>query len=317
PQARRGDKRGDDSVDVKAILNRLEVDAVELREQVLAEALLQQMDETMGEMLSHGLVFELPVPREALTAVCENIPNLENYINRAVALGLLEVSPDQSLRVPRILPLKLSDLTPLTPLPSQGMGESNSPLLAGEGLGERSEKSLHQQAAEVLYRLWWEEGKTQVEEERLEIHRLALLGKQGEIASEMGMVVTNKWISTSRFREVLHICENTRDIVEDYRILTNLARSKQELGRIEQAQQHYQKALELCPVIDETQKASIIHNLAGIYANTGKIEEAIAHYQQSLEITESIGNVQGKAATLHQLAGIYANTGKIEEAIAQ
>ncbi|MDB9476748.1 tetratricopeptide repeat protein [Dolichospermum circinale] len=316
PQARRGDKRGDDSVDVKAILNRLEVDAVELREQVLAEALLQQMDETMGEMLSHGLVFELPVPREALTAVCENIPNLENYINRAVALGLLEVSPDQSLRVPRILPLKLSDLTPLTPLPSQGMGESNSPLLAGEGLGERSEKSLHQQAAEVLYRLWWEEGKTQVEEERLEIHRLALLGKQGEIASEMGMVVTNKWISTSRFREVLHICENTRDIVEDYRILTNLARSKQELGRIEQAQQHYQKALELCPVIDETQKASIIHNLAGIYANTGKIEEAIAHYQQSLEITESIGNVQGKAATLHQLAGIYADTGKIEEAIA-
>jgi hypothetical protein len=93
------------TVDQVAILNRLEVDAVELREQVLAEALLQQMDETMGEMLSQGLVFELPVPREALTAVCENIPNLADYINRAVALGLLEVSPDESLRVPRILPL--------------------------------------------------------------------------------------------------------------------------------------------------------------------------------------------------------------------
>ncbi|MFM6159273.1 MAG: CHAT domain-containing protein, partial [Sphaerospermopsis kisseleviana] len=74
------------TVDQVAILNRLEVDAVELREQVLAEALLQQMDETMGEMLSQGLVFELPVPREALTAVCEHIPNLDNYINRAVAL---------------------------------------------------------------------------------------------------------------------------------------------------------------------------------------------------------------------------------------
>ncbi|MFN7499465.1 MAG: tetratricopeptide repeat protein [Dolichospermum sp.] len=316
PQARRGDKMADKNVDVVAILNRLEVDAVELREQVLAEALLQQMDETMREMLSQGLVFELPVPREALTAVCENIPNLENYINRAVALGLLEVSPDQSLRVPRILPLKLSDLTPLTPLPWEGMGESNSPLLAGEGLGERSEKSLYQQGAEVLYRLWWEEGKTQVEEERLEIHRLALLGKQGEIASTVGMAVTNNWINTSRFRDTLNLCKSTLKTVEDYRIFHQLARSEQELGEIEQAQQHYQQALELCPAREETEKAAIIHNLAIIYANTGKIEEAIAHYQQSLEIEESIGDVQGKAATLHCLASIYANTGKIDDAIA-
>jgi tetratricopeptide (TPR) repeat protein len=288
PQARRGDKRGDKNVDVKAILNRLEVDGVELREQVLAEALLQQMDETMGEMLSQGLVFELPVPREALTAVCENIPNLDNYINRAVALGLLEVSPDQSLRVPRILPLTLSTHI----------------------------ETLHQQAAEVLYRLWWEEGKTQVEEERLEIHRLALLGKQGEIASKVGSVLASNWKNKSRFREALHLCKSTLNTVEDYRIFHQLARSEQELGEIEQAQQDYQQALKLCPKEEETEKASIIHNLAGIYANTGKIEEAIAHYQQSLKITESIGDVETKAATLHQLAIIYANTGKIEEAIA-
>ena len=264
------------TVDQVAILNRLEVDAVELREQVLAEALLQQMDETMGEMLSQGLVFELPVPREALTAICENIPNLENYINRAVALGLLEVSPDESLRVPRILPLTLST----------------------------NVETLYQQGAEVLYRLWWEEGKTQVEEERLEIHRLALLGKQGEIASKVGSVLASNWINTSRFREALHLCKSTLNTVEDYRIFHQLARSEQELGEIEQAQQHYQQALELCPAREETEKAAIIHNLAIIYADTGKIEEAIALYQQSLEIDESIGDVQGKAATLHQLACI-------------
>ncbi len=68
------------TVDVAAILNRLAADPVELREQVLAEALLQQMDTTMREMLSRGLVFELPVPKEALVAVCETIPNLEHYI---------------------------------------------------------------------------------------------------------------------------------------------------------------------------------------------------------------------------------------------
>ncbi|WP_413171170.1 tetratricopeptide repeat protein [Anabaena azotica] len=316
------------TVDQVVILNRLEVDPVELRKEVLAEALLQQMDETMQEMLSQGLVFELPVPREALTAVCENIPNLDNYINRAVALGLLEVSPDQSLRVPRILPLKLpTDV-----------------------------ETLHQQAAQVLYRLWWEEAETSTEEERLEIHRLALLGKQGEIASIVGSALASKWNNENRFREALNICKSTLNNIEDYRILHQLARSEQQLGYIKQAQQYYQQALELCPTGDKIEKSRIIndlaiiyadtgkikdaialfqqslgiaqgiedveikaatlHELGRIYANTGKIEDAIALYQQSLQLTESIGDVQGKAATLHELGRIYANTGKIEDAIA-
>jgi tetratricopeptide (TPR) repeat protein len=316
------------TVDQVAILNRLEVDAVELREQVLAEALLQQMDQTMGEMLSQGLVFELPVPREALTAVCENIPNLADYINRAVALGLLEVSPDESLRVPRILPLTLST----------------------------NVETLHEQAAEVLYGLWWKQGETRTEEEVLEIHRLALLGKKGEIASKVGAILASNLKAKSRFREALNLCKETLNIVENYHILHQLARSEEQLGEIEQAKQHYQKALEICPAADAKAKAAIIHNLAGIYANKGeiedaitlyhqslqlqksignlqatgatfcefgriyakigKIEEAIVLYQQTLKLEESIGDVQGQAATLHQLATIYADTGKIEEAIA-
>ncbi|MGM3306443.1 tetratricopeptide repeat protein [Anabaena sp. WFMT] len=275
------------TVDQVAILNRLEVDAVELREQVLAEALLQQMDETMREMLSQGLVFELPVPREALTAVCENIPNLADYINRAVALGLLEVSPDESLRVPRILPLTLSTHV----------------------------ETLHQQAAEVLYRLWWKQGETRTEEEQLEIHRLALLGKKGEIASKVGAILASNLKAKSRFREALHLCKETLNIIENYHILHQLARSEEQLGEIEQAKQHYQKALEICPAADEKAKAAIIHNLAGIYANTGEIEDAITLYRQSLQLQKSIGNLQATGATFCELGRIYAKIGKIEEAI--
>ena len=275
------------TVDQVAILNRLEVDAVELREQVLAEALLQQMDATMGEMLSQGLVFELPVPREALTAVCENIPNLDNYINRAVALGLLEVSPDESLRVPRILPLTLSTHV----------------------------ETLYQQAAEVLCRLWWKEGETRTEEEVLEIHRLALLGKKGEIASKVGAIFASNLKAKSRFREALHLCKETLNIIENYHILHQLARSEEQLGEIEQAKQHYQKALEICPVADEKAKAAIIHNLAGIYANRGEIEDAITLYRQSLQLQKSIGNLPATGATFCELGRIYAKIGKIEEAI--
>jgi tetratricopeptide (TPR) repeat protein len=58
-----------------------------------------------------------------------------------------------------------------------------------------------------------------------------------------------------------------------------------------------------------------LHQLASIYANTGKIEEAIALYQQSLEITESIGNVQGKAITLWWLGHIAKQQGDFVTAL--
>jgi tetratricopeptide (TPR) repeat protein len=275
------------TVDQVAILNRLEVDVVELREQILAEALLQQMDETMGAMLSQGLVFELPVPREALTAVCENIPNLADYINRAVALGLLEVSPDESLRVPRILPLTLPTHV----------------------------ETLYQQGAEVLYRLWWKQGETRTEEEVLEIHRLALLAKKGEIASKVGAILASNWRKKSRFREALYLCKSTLNIVDDYHILHQLARSEQELGEIEQAEQHYQQALKLCPVTDEKTKAAIINNLANIFVQQGRVNIALNLFSQSLEITKRIRDLNGQAAILHNISNINIANKNFEEAI--
>ncbi len=279
----------DSTVDRGAILQRLEADAVELREQVLAESLLAQMDRSMQEMLSRLMVFELPVPKEALAAVCaETIGNWEAQVNRAVALGLLEVSPDLSLRVPRILPVQL---------PEDG-------------------ESLYQQGAEVLYRLWWEESEGSTEEQKLEIHQLALRGKQGEIAAKIADFVTNRWNNSSRYREAVNTCQDTLEVVEDYRIFHNLARSERVLGEVDKAIEHFQQALEICPPEDEQEKASIMANLAELYIQQGQVDEAINLYQESQEILERIGDVGGKAATLHQMADIYAQQGQVEEAIA-
>ncbi|GAX39124.1 TPR repeat-containing protein [Tolypothrix sp. NIES-4075] len=241
----------------------------------------------MREMLSRGLVFELPVPREALAAVCDTIPNLSHYINRAVALGLLEVSHDEALRVPRILPVQL---------PEDG-------------------EALHKQAAEVLYRLWREETETTTEEQGLEIHRLALRAKVDEIAVEMAGKLANGWKIQSRFREAVQLCKSTLEIAEHYLVLHELARSHQELGEVSKAQEYYQKALDSCPVEDKEEKAAIINNLGSLKVNRGEINEAIALFEQSLAIIEKIGNVQTKAATLHNLGYLKANTGEINEAI--
>ncbi|MBH8572700.1 tetratricopeptide repeat protein, partial [Nostocaceae cyanobacterium CENA369] len=274
------------TVDVAAILNRLAADPVELREQVLAEALLEQMDTIMREMLSRGLVFELPVPREALAAVCDTIPNLSHYISRAVALGLLEVSHDEALRVPRILPVQLVE----------------------------DAEVLYKQAADVLYRLWWEEVETP-EPQILEIHRLALLGKVNKIALELAMLA-RFWRNQSRFREAVQLCKSTLELAENYFVLHELACSEQQLGEVGKAQEHYQKALDSCPAEDEQEKAAIINNLGLLKTHRGKIEDAIALFQQSLAITEQIGYVQGQAQTLNNLGLIKANRGEIEEAIA-
>ncbi|MHC5735248.1 tetratricopeptide repeat protein [Nostoc sp.] len=275
------------TVNVAAILKRLAADPVELREQVLAEALLQQMDETMQVMLSRGLVFELPVPKEALAAVCENIHNLEHYINRAVALGLLEVSHDHTLRVPRILPVQL---------PEDG-------------------EALHKQAAEVLYHLWLDGIKNTKEEQCLEIHRLGLRGRVAQIAVEIALALTDRWFTTSRFQESIEICLSTLEIIENYLVLYELAISEQQIGLVKQALEHYQKVLALCPPEDTIKKAGTLFQLGNLKVNIGEIEEASALFEQCLALSQQIGDVQTKAATLREMANLKANEGKIIDAI--
>ena len=290
-------------VDVAAILNKLEVDSVELREQVLAEELLQQMDNTMREMLQLGLVFELPVPREALEAVCETVAEVQQYIDKAVALGLLEVSPDESLRVPRILPLE--KLNPDLPT------DNEITVIATTG----SNREIFKIAAQVLYRLWWEDVESYIEEQALEIHRLGLLGREIEIAVNIADILAIYWNNRSRFKEAIQLCKSTLNVTQDYRLLHQLARSEAGLGEVELAEQHFQQALELCPQEDEKGKAEIIHNLAEIHAQRGEVDKAIKLYQQSSELHEKIGYIKGKAADLHQLAIIYAKKREFDKAI--
>ena len=296
--------------DVAAILDKLEVDSVELREQVLAEELLQQMDHTMREMLQLGLVFELPVPKEALESVCD-IADLGKYIDKAIGLGLLEVSPDKSLRVPRILPLKL--------------------------LGD---VDLCKKASQVLYQLWWEEAdkaellwfgniphlinypfswmkitETTREERMLEISRLALQGKEKIILVNIGSFIARRWNYNNRWQEAANICQEILKLVEDYRIFHNLSISQGHLGNIDKALVNCHKALEFCSPEDEREKASIIHNLATLETLKGNFDEAISLHQKSLKLKQSVGDVGEIATTFSELARIKAEQGEFEEAL--
>ncbi|MCC5897456.1 MAG: CHAT domain-containing protein, partial [Phormidium sp. BM_Day4_Bin.17] len=243
----------DEDINRREILAQLAAErAVELREQVLAAALWEQVDEPMRQMLQRGLVYELPVPEAALRAVCEGIGGLEALIDRAKGLGLLEVSPDASVRVPRLLPVELPE--EVTPLQAE--------------------------AAKVLYRLWWHEAESATEAQRLEIHRLAVAGGEGKIAADITQALASRWIKQSRFRETRQLCCQTLTVIEDYGTVHQLARAEERLGEVEEARSHYRRAQELCPEEDEREGAAIIHNQAGIYAQQGQVQEALDLYQQ-------------------------------------
>ncbi|MEH2049619.1 tetratricopeptide repeat protein [Nostoc sp.] len=286
PEAERG---------VEMILQKMADKEKEFREDILAQVLLKQQTPALRLMLGKFLVYELPVPLAAIDPICEDISSWESHKQRAEILGLLEVTltnnTERLYRVPRIL-------SPLLEFPENPKGEE-----------------LYKQAAQILYRLWWEE-ETATEAQKLEIHRLALLGKDGDIAVKTASSLAEDLRDKSRFREAIHLCKSTLEITSNHSVLREIAYCEHQMGEVDRALNYYQQALNLCPAEDEQELALIYHSFGILKANKSEVEEAIALYNQSLEITERIGNLEVKAATLHQLAILYAHKGEVDEAIA-
>ncbi|MBX9254787.1 tetratricopeptide repeat protein [Desmonostoc muscorum CCALA 125] len=281
---------------VEMILQKMADAKEKFREDILAQVLLKQQTPALRQMLGKLLVYELPVPQAAIDPICEDISSWESHIQRAEILGLLEVTltnnTERLYRVPRIL-------SPLLEFPENPKGEE-----------------LYKQAAQILYRLWWEEAESSTEAQKLEIHRLALLGKDEGIAAKIASSLAEHLRNQSRFREAIHLCKSTLEITKNHSVLKEIAYCEHQMGEINQALNYYEQALNLCPAEDEQELASIYHCLGMLKASKGEVDEAIALFNQSLEIKERIGYVQGKGATFHELGRIYANKGEADEAIA-
>ncbi|WP_434684567.1 tetratricopeptide repeat protein [Pseudanabaena minima] len=338
------------------VLDRMNAKQIEFREHILAETLLAQQSPDLREMLRLGLVFDLPVPELVFAKVCEGVENLKLHQVRAKAIGLLEVEDPPALSG---IPLTKGD-SEATNKPPFARGVRGDlyrvPKILVELLSPEFTQEIYATAARELYRVWWESDYNISEDELLEIHRLALLGDEKEIASKIAYALAGKWRKVSRFREIVQICKSTIEISLDYRVLKEFGFAEQNLGNVQQALDYYQQAINLCPEEDLSEKVSLshylgfikrrlgeieealtlfqqakeiyenigdegnvaaaLHQMAMIYDQQGQIDQAIALYQQSLEITDRIGDVQGKADTLHQMAGIYAQQGQVDQAIA-
>ncbi|MEH1791961.1 CHAT domain-containing protein [Nostoc sp.] len=210
---------------VEMILQKMADKEKEFREDILAQVLLKQQTPALRQMLGKLLVYELPVPLAAIDPICEDISSWESHIQRAEILGLLEVTltnnTERLYRVPRIL-------SPLLEFPENPKGEE-----------------LYKQAAQILYRLWWEEAETSTEAQRLvEIHRLGFLGKDGKIAAKIASSLANRLQHQSRFREAIHLCKSTLEITKNHSVLKEIAYCEHQIGEVDRALNYYQQALQ-------------------------------------------------------------------------
>ncbi|MBD2054539.1 tetratricopeptide repeat protein [Oculatella sp. FACHB-28] len=252
----------DKQTDAALILERMEEQAIQFRESILAQELLNQQDEALRMMLARGLVFELPVPLPPMAATWTAIPNRQQQRERAIALGLLEsiaASQEPLCRVPRLL-------SPLLPLVE--------------------DDTLPATATAALYGQWWGEGKNTTEEQALELYRLAKLSQNLIVLYEVGRVLAEQWRKQGRYREAGMLWEELVEIGKGWwgeehpavaSSLNNLAVLYKSQGRYEEAEPLYLQALQLRQRLlgqDHPDVASSLSNLAVLYQHQGRYEEA-------------------------------------------
>jgi len=147
--------------DAEIQLTQLETNSQDWRRRIVWEELYQQIDKPIEEILSQCLVFDIPVSLAALEAVCGPISDYKKQLNRAIELGLIEVSSEAEeskrfYRVSRILP----HIIPTIRLPEPPKAYS-----------------LYQKAHEILHQLWGNKENSS-QEKWQEIFRLKFANKE-------------------------------------------------------------------------------------------------------------------------------------------
>ncbi|HEY9802447.1 MAG TPA: tetratricopeptide repeat protein [Leptolyngbyaceae cyanobacterium] len=306
----------------KEILEQVEKTTKEFRESILAEELLNRQPVNLRRMLAFCLVYQLPVPQSAIEVLCPKTFDVNSYISRAVALGLLECvhSQEETLYyVPRIL-------EPLLDFPKDSL-------------------ELYKTAAEHLDKIWFVKGfKKTIEAKKkqsdsflfndpfeqsmptyrlFELYRLATAALNPDLLTRANWFLAMQLNSQKRYREVATLCKFVRDgaygflgiEIISFRLLYYLAKAQEHIGEVEEALHHYKEALKFCSDEYETEKAAILHDLADLYVKQGNYKEALNLCQQVIKIDEQDNNKLGKAKSLSQMADIKRELGEPEEAL--
>jgi tetratricopeptide (TPR) repeat protein len=317
-------------VNKQQIIEQVKSKRQEFRESILAEKLLDRQPPKLRRMLAFCLVYQLPVPQSAIKVLCPTTFEVDSYISRSVALGLLERihSKEETLYyVPRIL-------EPLLDFPEDSI-------------------ELYTSAVEHLHQIWlvkgFQNGMLQQElleaslynpfleqdlptDRLFELYRLATPGLRPDVLITANWFLVMRLYKQKRYREVATLCKFVMEGAFGYlgiypvssNLLYYLAKAQEHIGEVEEALDNYQGALSLCSqqceaqegsVVHKMLKASILHDLADLHNKQGNYQKALEFCGQAIQIDESTDNDPGKAISFNLLASILKNLGQPDEAL--
>jgi tetratricopeptide (TPR) repeat protein len=211
------------------------------------------------------VIGETGSPRLQFPTLERGADELERCLERGRALGLIEVfeRPNAlpTYRVPR--------------------------LLAGLVVLSGDEEVLAKVGAEVLYQLWLQSGSVISEEQMIEVHRLSLLGKSENIATNICLFLSSIYNQTSNFNQTLSLCKKTLILTnnERHKILLEQGNAYESLGLFAEAFNSYQSAkLVAKENKDKNIEGKVAGNLGVYYYNRGQLREAINNCTDALKI---------------------------------
>nr|MCW1967268.1 CHAT domain-containing protein [Anaerolineae bacterium] len=286
-------KRDDDgTLDLSALLQRLEATAADFREALLLRSLLDTLNDETRHALAGLALFETPVPNAALAALLACPARASQaMLGSAVASGLAEQHEgDSAANGPRyfVNPL-VAALLP--PYPAQSAD--------------------YARAAAWLHKAWWEDktdsGTGLKLDEALEVQRLALHGQMCDVAVELGRRLSNTLIRQYRYSEAAALCQRSLPVCPHHQLYMQLGRAQRELGEVNAAEQSYQQSLQAYQeraALAAAQKdyADIADNYAGLLHARGDYEAALPYFEQSLAIRQQIGDKSGEGTILNNMA---------------
>ncbi|WP_262015993.1 tetratricopeptide repeat protein, partial [Micromonospora sp. Mcm103] len=133
----------------------------------------------------------------------------------------------------------------------------------------------------------------------MEVHRLAVAGREPVIARDVGRLVARVWLRTSRFADVAALASATLTLGPDAGAFYDRGWARSSTGQPRQALADYQQALTLYREAGHRgNEAATLTNIGLVYDGLGDRQQALTYYQQALPIQRDVGNRAGEATTL-------------------
>ncbi|MEV6851459.1 tetratricopeptide repeat protein [Actinoplanes sp. NPDC051411] len=152
----------------------------------------------------------------------------------------------------------------------------------------------------------------------VEVHRLAVAGREAGIARDVGDRVARVWLARSRFADVVRLAELTLTLGEDPGAFYDLGWAKRVTGFPAEALAAFDRALGLYRNRHHRgNEAATLNNIGSAHDRMGNRQRALDYYGQALPILREVGNRAREAATRFNLAMVCRRQGDLDRAVAE